>query len=140
VRLFFDTSVLIPVYAGEHEHHASSKAAFLQGSRKDRSCSAHSLAEFYSTLTRPPNRHRVDADKALLFIGNILERLSMVALTGEEYVSFIQTAARDGIVGGTIYDALLARCAIKAQADVIYTWNLKHFQQFPDVRSRVRTP
>jgi predicted nucleic acid-binding protein len=140
VRLFFDTSVLIPVYAGEHEHHAASKAAFLRESREERSCSAHSLAEFYSTLTRLPNRHRVDGDKALLFIGDILEHLSVVALTGEEYVSFIQSAARDGIVGGTIYDALLTRCAIKAQADVVYTWKLKHFQQFPEIRSRVRTP
>ncbi|HEY4951012.1 MAG TPA: PIN domain-containing protein [Candidatus Acidoferrales bacterium] len=140
MRLFFDTSVLIPVYAGEHEHHLASKAAFLQGSHEDRSCSAHTLAEFYSTVTRLPNRHRVDGDKALLFIDNILEHLSVVALTGEEYVSFIQTAARDAIVGGTIYDALLARCAIKAQADVIYTWNPKHFEQFPEISSRVRTP
>jgi predicted nucleic acid-binding protein len=140
VKSFFDTSVLVPVYAGEHEHHAASKAAFIRGSREDRSCSVHSLAEFYSTLTRLPNRHRVDGDKALLFIADILEHLSLVALTAEECISFIQNAARDGIVGGTIYDALLARCAIKAHADVIYTWNLKHFEQFAEIRSRVRTP
>jgi predicted nucleic acid-binding protein len=73
-------------------------------------------------------------------IGEILERVSIVALTADEYVLAIRDAARDGVTGATSYDALLARCAIKSQADVIYTWNLKHFQQFPEIRSRVRTP
>jgi predicted nucleic acid-binding protein len=73
-------------------------------------------------------------------IGDILERLSIVTLTADEYVLAIQDAASDGVVGATIYDALLARCAIKAQADVIYTWNLRHFERFPEMRSRVRTP
>src|SRR5271155_5303906 len=102
-------------------HHNASKAAFQQGRREDRSCGAHS-------------------NDVLVSIGEILGRLSIVALTAEEYVLAIHDAARDGVVGATIYDALLARCAMKAQADVIYTWNLKHFRQFPEIRSLVRTP
>jgi hypothetical protein len=30
-------------------------------------------------------------------------------------------------VGGGIYDAMLAHCAIKAKADAIYTWNARHY-------------
>jgi len=112
----------------------------MQGRREDRSCGAHTLAEFYSTFSGYANKFRLDGNEVLSIIGDILEHLSIVALTTDEYVSAIQDAARDGVAGGTIYDALLARCAIKARADVIYTWNLKHFQQFPEIRSRVRTP
>lgn len=140
MRLFFDTSVLIPVFLTKHIHHTASKAAFQQGRREDRSCGVHSLAEFYATFTRFPFKFSADSNDVLVSIGEILERVSIVALTADEYVLAIQDAARDGIVGATIYDALLARCAIKAQADVIYTWNLKHFQQFREIRSRVRTP
>jgi predicted nucleic acid-binding protein len=140
VNLFFDTSVLVPVFLAKHMHHTASKAAFQQGRREERSCAAHSLAEFYATFTGFPNKFSADGNDVLVSIGEILERLSIVTLTGDEYVTTIQDAARDGVIGATIYDALLARCAIKAQADVIYTWNVKHFQQFPEVRSRVRTP
>ena len=82
----------------------------------------------------------MDGSEILLMVGDILENLSIVTLAPDEYVATIQDAVRDQIVGATIYDALLARCAMKAEADVIYTWNLKHFQQFPDIRSRARTP
>lgn len=140
MKLFFDTSVLVPVFLAKHMHHDASKAAFQQGRREDRSCGAHSLAEFYAILTRFPNKLSADCNDVLVSIGSILEHLSIVALTTDEYVLAIQDAARDGVAGATICDALLARCAIKARADVIYTWNLKHFQQFPEIRSRVRTP
>ncbi|MFZ3218184.1 MAG: PIN domain-containing protein [Candidatus Acidiferrales bacterium] len=140
MRSFFDTSVLIPVFAKDHIHHNASKAAFLQASGGERSCSAHTLAEFYSTFTRLPGKHRLDSNEVLLFIGDLLEQLSIVALTAEEYVAAIQEAAGAGVSGGTIYDALLVRCAIKARADVIYTWNVRHFQQFPEIISCVKAP
>ena len=45
------------------------------------------------------------------------------------------------IPGGAIYDALIARCALKIQADIIYTWNLKHFSRLgPAVTQRLRLP
>jgi hypothetical protein len=44
-------------------------------------------------------------------------------------------------VGGAIYDALLAHCALKAKADTIFTWNIDHFRRVgPEVAKRVRTP
>jgi predicted nucleic acid-binding protein len=39
------------------------------------------------------------------------------------------------------YDALIARCAIKAQADVLLTWNVRDFARFGDNVARlVKTP
>ena len=44
-------------------------------------------------------------------------------------------------MGGTIYDALLARCALKAKATTIYTWDLIHFRLLrPEVARRVQSP
>lgn len=65
----------------------------------------------------------------------------MVALDDREYYGAIKSAAASGIVGGAIYDALLARCALKGKADTIYAWNIRHFEQFGQaVAERLRTP
>ncbi len=74
-----------------------------------------------------PGKHRIGAEQTMLFIGSIRERLSIIALTGDEYADALQAASVRGIVGGGIYDALLAHRAIKAQAEMIYTWNTRHY-------------
>jgi predicted nucleic acid-binding protein len=141
MKAFFDTSVLVPVFYGEHIHHQPSIDLFIRFNRSDASCGAHSLAEVYSTLTRMPGRDRVSAEQAMLFVGSIRERLSVVALTGSEYVNALEIFSGRGIVGGAIYDALLARCAMKAKAETIYTWNLRHYEQCgAGVARLLRTP
>lgn len=141
MKFFFDTSVLLPCFLEDHEHHEASLRAFLKAGKEQASCGAHSLAEFYATATRLPGRHRLSGEQVMLFLGNVRERLTVVTLTADEYYSALKEAAAAGVVGGTIYDALLARCAMKAEAEYIYTWNLKHFQRFsPDIIKRLRTP
>jgi hypothetical protein len=52
----------------------------------------------------------------------------------------LEASAGLGIVGGGIYDASL-RCAIKAKAEAIYSWNGRHYAQCgPEVTRRLRTP
>jgi predicted nucleic acid-binding protein len=140
VKSFFDTSVLIPVFMEDHEHHEPSLAAFLDADKKHACCAAHSLAEVYSVLTRLPG-NRLSGEQVLLFLEAIDQRLTLIALDAREYYSAIREAADTGVVGGMLYDALLARCARKAAADVIYTWNVQHFRRLgPEVASRVKTP
>jgi predicted nucleic acid-binding protein len=82
---FFDTSVLVPVFYGDHVHHRASLALFIEFDKSIGCCGAHSLAEVYSTLTRMPGKHRISGEQAMLFIGSIRERLSIIALTSSEY-------------------------------------------------------
>lgn len=141
MKAFFDTSVLVPVFYGDHVHHGASIDMFIQFNKASGCCGAHSLAEVYSTLTRMPGRHRISAEQAMLFISSIRERLSIVALTSHEYANALEASAARGIVGGGIYDALLAECAIKAKAETIYTWNERHYAQCgSDVTQRLRNP
>ncbi len=141
MKAFFDTSVLVPVFYGDHVHHKASLDLFIQFNRANGCCGAHSLAEVYSTLTRMPGKHRVSGEQAMLFIGSIRERLSIIALEGDEYADPLAGSAALGIIGGGIYDAMLAHCAIKAKSETIYTWNGRHYAQCgPDVTRRLRTP
>jgi predicted nucleic acid-binding protein len=141
VKYFLDTSVLVPVFVDEHPHHEASLAVFVRADKEHSCCAAHSLAEVYSTLTRLPGKHRASASEAILFLENIESRLTFVALDAEEYWRAIMGSAESDIVGGTIYDALLAHCALKAKAETIFTWNVDHFRRIgPEVAKRVRTP
>jgi len=141
MKFFFDTSVLVPVFVDEHPHHESSLAVFSQADKKHSGCAAHSLAEVYATLTRLPGKHRASASEAMLFLESMKERLAFISLDAEECWKAVMHSAESGIVGGTIYDALLAHCALKARAEIIFTWNLDHFRRVgPEVAKRVRTP
>jgi predicted nucleic acid-binding protein len=141
MKAFFDTCVLISVFMEDHEHHEPSLEAFLKADKQQGSCAAHTLAEFYEVVTRLPGRHRLSGDQTLLFLQEIRDRLRIVALTAEEHFRALQDAAGANIVAGAAYEALLMRCAAKAGALTLFTWNVRHFSHlgFSGVE-RVQTP
>ena len=141
MKSFFDTSVLIAAFLGDHEHHEASFAVFTRANRKDSCCAAHTLAEVYSCLTRLPGKHRLTGEQAMLFVETLSERLLLISLDGTEYFSALQHAAEAATTEGATHDALLAHCALKAKAETIYTWNLGHFRRLgQEVSRRIRTP
>jgi predicted nucleic acid-binding protein len=141
MKAFLDTSVLVPVFYGDHVHHIPSLALFAQFGKKDVACGAHSMVEVYSAMTRMPGKHRINGEQGMLFIENIRERLTVVGLTPEEYFEMLRINSDLGVVGGSICDALLAACALKSGAEKMFTWNLRHYAQFgPKVITRVQTP
>ena len=88
-----------------------------------------------------PGRDRASPDEILLFLNDVSERLTMVTLDESEYFRVLQNAGAGGIIGGATYDAIIAQCALKAKAQIIYTWNTKHFNRLGSlVASRVREP
>lgn len=141
MKAFLDTSVLVASFYGDHEHHKASLELFLRHGKGGACCGAHSLAEVYSTLTGMPGARRVDGDTALLFLANIRELLTLVALDEQEYARTIEHAARMQLSGGAIYDALLGFCMLKADAETLYTWNTRDFLRLPpEIAGRVATP
>jgi predicted nucleic acid-binding protein len=127
VKWFFDTTVLVAALLPGHPHHARSFPVFASANRKQAACAAHSLAEAYSTFTRYPGKERMSAEAASLMLQGIEQRCSLVWLDGDEYCAAIRDMAQLGIVGGAVYDGLVAACAIKAGVNHLYTWNVRHF-------------
>jgi predicted nucleic acid-binding protein len=141
VKAFLDTSVLVATFYGDHEHHAPSLDVFLRFGKKDACCAAHSLAEVYATLTAMPAKRRVGGDAALLFLQDIRDRLTLVALDAGEYFQIVEQAAQANLASGAIYDAILGQCALKAKAETLYTWNTQDFLRLPQpIASRVKRP
>ena len=141
MKAFFDTSVLIPVFQSYHLHYKASFELFKKFPKSQACCGAHSLAEVYSSLTRMPPSHRFRPEQAMLVLSDIQSNLTLISLEAGEYCQAIDDFASMGVIGGAIYDGLLARCALKAQAETIFTWNIRHFRQFgPEVEKKLRTP
>ena len=86
-----------------------------------------------------PVKPPIPPEQAYLFVEEVRKRLTLVALSDDEYLATIQKASEQGLAGGRIYDALLLRCATKCQAQNIYTLNLKHFRAIaPNLAPRLR--
>lgn len=74
-------------------------------------------------------------------VKQICERLTLISLSEQEYVSALELASSGSIVGAAAYDALIAHCALKAGADTLLTWNVRDFTRLrPAVARLVKTP
>lgn len=138
---FFDTSVLVAAFWGDHPHHARSLNLLAGADPSTASCAAHSLAEVHAVLTRLPVRPPVLPEHAVLFLQDVRARLTIIELNEDDYFATLEDASDQSISGGQVYDALLLRCAVKAGAESIFTWNREHFQVIaPELSDRIRTP
>jgi len=141
VKAFFDTSVIVAAFWGDHPSHDRSLTAFTEATRQTCTCGIHSLAEVYATMTALPVRPMLAPEQVSLLVEQIPERVTAIQLKEAEYLQAIHDLADRSLPGGRVYDALLLACARKSGADAIYTWNLKHFRQLaPDLAKRIRTP
>ena len=141
MKEFFDTSVLVASFWRSHREHEASLKRVAAANKKKSSCALHTLAEVYATMTALPVKDVIPPDQALLFVGEVRDRFTVVALDEDEYYETIRQAAERGFASGRIYDALLLRCAAKVKAEVIYTWNVKHFAVIdPRQASKIQTP
>jgi len=138
---FFDTSVLVASFWESHPGHEASFRRVAAAHKKTSACSLHTIAEIYATMTALPVKDVISPEEALLFIQQVRDRFSLIILDEQEYCRTIEQAAERHFGSGRIYDALLLACASKCKAQIIYTWNLKHFKVIDPLQAgKMRTP
>jgi predicted nucleic acid-binding protein len=141
VKRFFDTSVLVAVFYGGHPAHEAAIQCYRDATPRTAFCAAHSVAELYAVMTRLPVRPAIAPEQCMLFVNDVRERFTLVSLTGAEYVATVASAAKSGLPGGNVYDALILACAGKAAAEVVYTLHAKDFERIaPDLAGRIQSP
>ena len=140
--VFCDTSVLVAAIYEPHEQHARSLAVVQGLAPKQGSCALHSLAECYAVLTRMPGPASTPGPADVrAAIALLREALTVVPLNASDYDAALDDLASRRLVGGLVYDALILRCAVRARADVIYTWNDRHFRRLaPELADQIRAP
>lgn len=120
-----DSSCLVALFSRLHPDHDRVRA-HVEG-RLDAGevwhVGGHTLAETYSVLTRIPPPLRVSGPTALRVLQGNLEHCPVTWLEGADYWSTLADAATGELVGGAIYDALIAATAVKAGVGRLLTLN-----------------
>lgn len=142
-RVLFDTSCLIAGMVQTHANHTRvapwlSRAA--RGEITGLVCT-HSLAETYAILTSMPLRPRIQPGAALSAIHQNLATFEFIPLTQQDYQDILEEMVSIGLAGGVIYDALAAKAALIAGANILLTLNAKDFLRLgPAVSTLVLEP
>ena len=141
MKRFFDISVLVAVFYGDHPAHEAAIQCCRDANPRTAFCAAHSVAELYAVMTRLPVRPAISPEQCMLFVNDLRERFTLVHLTGAEYVATVASAAKAGLPGGKVYNALILACAGKAGAEVVYTLNAREFDRIaPDLGGQIQEP
>jgi predicted nucleic acid-binding protein len=128
-----DTSCMVAAVCTWHEHHAPAAAEINRrlAQREPMVVAAPALVESYAVLTRLPPPHRLSAADALALLdANFMRPGTAVALDAAAYRTLLRRMVAQGIVGGRTYDAVIARCALRAKASCLLTFNAPHFLAF----------
>ena len=143
MKVLFDTSVLV---AGAIEDHPKNPESvlWLQRAKSEEIegfVSTHTLAELYAILTRFPRSPRISPTLAQHLIRENLKEFNRVVLTAEDYRETIDLMVSLNLPGAGIYDALIAKAAIKARVDLLLTLNPNDFTRLgEDLARLVRVP
>jgi predicted nucleic acid-binding protein len=144
MKVYFDTNVLVAALKAEHPHHAGSLAALHRVRHGDLAgnIAAQSLAELYSVLTRTPFTVPIYPDEAQALIQqSIVPFFNIIDVTAESYLAAIAGCASAGWKGGRVHDAVHIQAAKQAKCDLIYTYDVAHFQSLaPEWSGRIQSP
>ncbi len=144
MRILLDTSTLVAALVKTHPAH-SRALPWLQrviDNVDTGVVAAHSLAELYTTLTTFPIQPRISAKIANELIQqNVCTVFEIISLSKQDYVTVIENLSKSGIVGGVTYDALILQAAIKAQVELVVTFNKKDFRRiYPEFADKIVSP
>jgi predicted nucleic acid-binding protein len=138
-----DTSCMVAALCTWHERHevAAAEVNRRLGAREALIAAAPALVEAYAVLTRLPPPHRLCPGDALALLdASFIRTGRTVALDAQSYQSLLRESATEGIAGGRTYDAIIARCALRANASALLTFNARHFLPLVSARIAVIVP
>jgi len=144
VTTFLDTSVLLAglIDFGAQSAPAQSLLHAVSEGRLEAPATAwHCCLEFSSVATRlPPEFRLLPSDAVRLLAEEVFARMTVHDLPSSDRLPMLRTIARDGVIGGRIYDAHIGEIARAAGAEVVVTDNRRHFLSALRYGIRVETP
>lgn len=109
-----DTSVVVAAFARWHERHEEARNALGDTT----ALIGHVAVETFSVLTRMPPPRRAPAAVVVRFLEHHFPQARLV-LSSAGYEALLRLASQRGIVGGAVYDALIAVTAKEAGATLL---------------------
>jgi predicted nucleic acid-binding protein len=143
MKVLFDTNVMVASVLSSHVHHPQA-APWLDrvvSGELQLVLSAHTLAEFYSILTRYPKNAVSPLTANALVQDTLVKHAEVIPLSTNDYLNVLKSIADRQLTGGTVFDALIIEVAKISKVDRIVTFNLKHFLKvWPEGASIILSP
>lgn len=140
--LVLDSSAVVALLSTWHERHRHVhdlvEERLGQGHRLV--LAGHSLIEAYSVLTRLPTPYRISASDAHELLRKNFAEVALLSLKSREHWQVLSECAAQGIAGGRVYDALIARTARNGATPTLVTLNPKHFAAFESSELAIASP
>lgn len=144
MKILFDTNVLVAAILETHSKYPTAIKWLSKAKKKEINgiISVHTIAELYCTLTKIPIYPKIPPTTVNKLIkNNVLSHFSIIEFTSEDYQTIINILSQENIQGGAVYDALIAHAALKAGADKLFTFNVRHFRRvYPSISKLVEEP
>lgn len=127
----FDTNVVVAGLLSWHEHHAAARPVLAEALASNAVVlPAPALIEAWAVMTRLPAPWRVSGADAHLLLERTFEgRSRVVALDGDQVWGLLDDVRRQGVAGGSTYDAQILACARLGGASRLVTFNRRHFER-----------
>jgi predicted nucleic acid-binding protein len=113
-----DSSVLVAGFVAGHRFHEAAASALVEV-RSGGCLVAHTMAETYAVLSAPGGAYRAEPDAVVAYLDQFVESTSPIQPQPNAYGEALDLLAREGRVGGAIYDALIALATRDAEATLV---------------------
>jgi predicted nucleic acid-binding protein len=134
--------VLVELLSRHSGRHPATRSAYEEFRRMGAEflLADHVLLEAFSVLSRSPRPIGIpprDAERLLL--EHFRDAIIAPLRPGLAWDTISQTLSR-GCWGGRVYDTLIAMVVFEAGAEVLLTWNTRHFRSIAPAGLEVREP
>lgn len=129
MKVAFDSSVLVAGALARHAH-AARALAWLHAARDGKIealATAHAFAETWATLTALPGEPRIDPTVATRVVERLARHVKPFALRWEDHRAAFERCGDARLRSGAVYDALHLAGAARQGADILLTFNTRHF-------------
>jgi predicted nucleic acid-binding protein len=144
LKALLDTSTLVAALVDAHPEHERCRPWMEKvcAGNLELVVASHSLAELFAVLSTLPVRPRLTPALARRLVRENVERhATIVTLSAADYRAVLDDLAERGLSGGVVYDALIARAAVRAGADRLVTLNSRDLRRaWPEGHDRVIEP
>lgn len=143
MKVLLDTNVFFPVVTIGHPNHevCSDLVTDLNNNHDIVVLNTHLISELYSNLTRI-EKLKISPSDASKTIHHLVDKFDSVDLTVDDYLLAVDRCASLNLVSGVIFDALHFQAAIKAEVDVLYTFNIRDFKRLvtEEITFEIKSP
>ena len=142
MKIGLDADVVIQLISKEADRHSATMAGLARhrDAGDEFILAENVLLEAFAVLSRAPKPTGIHPSEAVRALHDLFGQATTAPIPRGLALEAIRHTFDRGFAGGRVYDAAIALAAYEAGAQLLLTWNVKHFISVAPVGLEVRHP